>query len=469
MKKYLILFLILSVVLCFVSCGGSEDTPSASSEEPGTVSEVPSSAESAAASSEEPAPASSEEITASSEEESKEESVEVSEEPGIDVADFITQYVSFGATIDDVGEALIKARCTDATSVRVTGVNEGAVDDIASVLVFNFDYNGFTIASEKGSYDDYAVYVLEYNPKTFHYEKTQSYKVEDEGKDSVKIPDDGFVLAIHSYFDDYIKAVDATAEGQAFFPHGFRATNIADARIPKKTVTVDGNVGDLDHVEGGRVRRLAVDGEVTEEEYGGLTWDIVPDSGLANFAQFEVENYYASGKVHFCYDDDYLYVGVIVSSPYHNNPLTQDNASGMWKYECIQINTTSVSPAGEYFFENWDNAVNSKAVNDGMVRQYGFAVNDEGESISCVWIPSGATFGGETVCVRDDGNQTTVYEAKIPWNEVIGDIEPKEGTVLGVSISLNAGNDTFKNILLRDGGGIIGLNDWTNVPVITLG
>ena len=449
MKKYLILFLIISVVLCFVSCGGSEDTPSASSEDSGTVSESTSSAESAAAPSEEPAPVSSEEIIESSEEESKEESVEVSEEPGIEVADFITQYVSFSATIDDVGEALIKARCTDATSVRVTGVNEGAVDNIASVLVFNFDYSGFTIASENGSYDDYAVYVLEYNPQTFHYEKTQSYKVEDEGKNSVQIPSDGFVLAIHSYFDDYIKAVDAAAEGQAFFPHGFRATNIVDAEISRMSPMVDG--------------------EVTEEEYGGLTWDIYPESGLANFGQFEVENYYASGKVHFCYDEDYLYVGVIVSSPYHNNPLTQDNASGMWKYECIQINTTSVSPAGEYFFENWDNAVNSKAVNDGMVRQYGFAVNDEGESISCVWIPSGATFGGETVCVRDDGEQTTVYEAKIPWGEILGDIEPKEGTVLGVSISLNAGNDTFKNILLRDGGGIIGLNDWTKVPVITLG
>ncbi len=449
MKKFLILFLILSVVLCFVSCGESEDTPSTSSEGPAAASEVPSTAESTAESSEEPAPASSEEIIASSEEESKEESIEVSEEPGIDVDDFLTQYVSFGATIDDVNEALIKARCTDATSVRVTGVNEGAVNDIASVLVFNFDYDGFTIASENGSYDDYAVYVLEYNPKTFHYEKTQSYKVEDEGKDSVQIPEDGFVLAIHSYFEDYIKAVDATAEGQAFFPHGFRATNIVDAVIPKMTPMIDG--------------------EVTEEEYGGLTWDIFPESGLANFAQFEIENYYASGKVHFCYDYDYLYVGVIVSSPYHSNPLTLDNASGMWKYECIQINTTAVSPAGEYFFENWDNAVNPKAVDEGMIRQYGFAVSDEGESIYCVWMPSGATFGGETVCVRDDDAQTTVYEAKIPWSEVIGDVEPEEGTVLGVSISLNAGNDTFRNILLRDGGGIIGLNDWTKVPVITLG
>ncbi len=439
MKKLLILFLAIGIVLCFAACGGGEskDPFTASSENPADSSEEVSE-EVSEAISEEPSEAES------SGDEVSEESTDIGE---LKVADFITQYVSFGATIDDVGEALIKARCTDATSVRVTSVNVGAVENTAGVLAFNFEY-GKTIASDNGNYDDYAVYVLEYNPKTFHYEMTKAYKVEDADKDSVKIPSDGFVLAIHSYFKDYIKAVDGTEKGQAFFPHGFRATNIADARIPKKTATVDG--------------------KVSKEEYGELIWDIVPSKNIANFAQFENEDYYSTAKVYFCYDDEFLYVGTIVDSPYHNNSLTEDNASMMWKYECIQINTTAVSPAGEYMFENWDNAVNSKAVSDVMIRQYGFAVNDDGKTLSCIWIPGGATYGGETVCVRDDETQKTVYEAKIPWSE-IGDIEIKKGTEIGIGISINSGNDTFKNILLRDGGGIIGLNDWTKVPVITLG
>lgn len=447
MKKVLILLLAISVILCLAACGdkeeSSEATSSATSEASKETSKEESKAESKEASSEEPQASSEEEPS----EESSEESGEESGEPGIEVADFITQYVSFGNTIE---QGLTGARNTDATSVRVTGVNEGAVDGVASVLVFNSNY-GKTIDSADGSYDDYAVYVLEYNEDTYHYEMTESYKVEDTDKDSVKIPADGFVLAIHSHFEKYIKAVNGVEKGHAFYPHGFRGTDDVDALIKKQTAKVDGSV--------------------TEKEYGTLVWDINPDETIIGYGQFEDNNYYSTAKAYLCYDDEFLYLGVVVSSPYHNNSLTQESASGMWQYECIQVNVTSVSPSGDYIFENWDNIVNAKAVNDGVVRQYGFAANDNGDTIYCVWMPGGGIFSGETVCVRDDDAQTTTYEAKIPWSEIGGEgnkVDVKKGTEIGVSVSINSGNNTFKNIILRDGGGIIGLNDWSKVPTITL-
>ena len=453
MKKILALLLVTCMILCLVACGEeSSESSAASAESKQESTEASSKSEEPAASSEEePAASSEEEPAASSEEEpgesSDEEPVsdpsETSEEPGLTVADFITQYIHWGTTVE---QGIVSVRNTDATAVRLTALNTGAVDDVAGVLAFNGDY-GKNIKSSDGSYDDYAVYVFEYDPETFHYLKTKSYKVGDKDKDSVKIPVDGFVLAIHSYFDKYITAVNGAADDAAFYPHGFRGTNDVDATIKNKTATVDG--------------------KVTEKEYGTLVWDIEPDSGICSYGQFEKDNYYSTAKVYLSYDKDNLYLGVVVTSPYHSCAVTQANASSMYNYECIQVNVTKTSPMSDYIFENWDNVVNGKAVTEGYVRQYGFAVNDNDDTIYCVWMPGGGVFTGSTVCIRDDQEQTTTYEVSIPWSE-IGDVEVKKGTEIGVSVSINSGDGTFKNIMLRDGGGIIGLNDWSKVPTITL-
>ncbi len=451
MKKFLTLLLVICMVVCLVACGEetneSSETPATSAQTSGEASSKEE--ETSKASSEEPA-ASSEEPAASSEEpaESSEEPVsepeESSEDGGLTVADYITQYIHWGTTVE---QGIVSIRNTDPTSIRLTAVNTGAVDNVAGVLAFNADY-GKTIKSDDGKYDDYAVYVFEYDPDTFHYLMTKSYKLDDKDKDSVKIPVDGFVLAIHSHFDKYITAINGANKEAAFYPHGFRGTNDVDGDIKNKTVTVDGNV--------------------TEKEYGTLVWDIEPDSGICSYGQFEKDNYYSTAKAYLAYDKDNLYLGVVVTSPYHNCAVTQANASSMYNYECIQVNVTNTSPLSDYIFENWDNVVNNKAVADGVVRQYGFAVNDNDETIYCVWMPGGGVFTGNTVCVRDDEKQTTTYEVSIPWSE-IGDIDVKKGTEIGVSVSINSGNNTFKNIMLRDGGGIIGLNDWSKVPTITLG
>ena len=177
-------------------------------------------------------------------------------------------------------------------------------------------------------------------------------------------------------------------------------------------------------------------------------------------------------KVFATYDDEYFYFGVIVDSPYHENSLTAENATNMYNYESIQVNITSVAPNGDYISEHWDNVIDGDAVSTGVVRQYGFCVNDDGETLSHVWMPNGGTHEGEVVCYRDDANGKTYYEVAIPWSEcgsAENPVDVTEGGQFGFSVSINSGNNTFKNILLRDGGGIIGLNDWTKVPVITFG
>ena len=69
--------------------------------------------------------------------------------------------------------------------------------------------------------------------------------------------------------------------------------------------------------------------------------------------------------------------------------------------------------------------------------------------------------------------QTTTYEVSIPWAG-IGIENVDAGTEFGFSVSINSTNEeddaagTWKNITLRDGGGIIGRNDLSKVPVATI-
>ena len=80
--------------------------------------------------------------------------------------------------------------------------------------------------------------------------------------------------------------------------------------------------------------------------------------------------------------------------------------------------------------------------------------------------------GPLAACSRDDASQTTVYEVAIPFAEF--EITPESGTELGLTFSINstneedAANKIWKNITYRNGGGVIGRNDWSKIPVITL-
>lgn len=464
MKRFLVLLLAAVMVFCFAACdSGSDDTSStATSSKPATSSQA---ASSEATSSEE---ASSEETSSeatSSDESSATSSGDVSSGTesgtesggeGEEVAEFISQFFSWEGSIGNGGTVNVKAG--GAKSVRLTGLNVGAVDGVAAVLGFNSDYADSAIYSEDGSYDNYEVFVFEYNHDVWGYELTASYDLEAEDKDDVEIPEDGYVVAVHSYFADYITAIKSAEEGSVFTPYGFRGTNDIDATISSGTATIDG--------------------DVSEDEYGDPVWILDPDSSYASFEQFDVnvpeEGYYSTADVYMMYDAEYLYLAVIVDSPYHYNTRDSSNAGEMYNQECIQVNICSVDPKGEYIANNWDTHEQHAGVatSANIVRQYGFCVNETGDTLSCVWIGSPTTSTANAIVTRDDENQLTIYEVAIPLSEcgaTDATIVGEEGTVIGVSLSINSGREDkpFMNYYLRDGGGVIGRNDWSKIPQIT--
>ncbi|MBO5734840.1 MAG: hypothetical protein J6S15_01940 [Clostridia bacterium] len=446
MKRLMTLLLAVVMVFCLAACA-EESTDTSST--PATSTEA-----STEASSEAPAESSTPAEESSEAEPSTEPSEdESSEEPVLDyeVAEYITQYVSWKGSIGNGG--LVGLRGTDGTSIRLTALNTGVVDGVASIVAFNSDYAESTIESAEGTYEDYEVFVMEYDHATYSYKVTASYDLEAADKDAVEIPADGYVLAIHKHFEKELNGIKATDFSKdIFYPHGFRATNDINAEIYEGTITVDGNV--------------------SADEYGDAIWVIEQSNELVSYEQFTDGNYYSTAEVYLAYDEEYLYVGVVVNSPYHINKITSANASSMYNSECIQVNVTSADPTGEYIYANWDNVVNGVAAQSNVVRQYGFCVNESGDTIKCLWMGNAAQENSETKCVRDAENQLTIYEAKIPFADCGAEgetISGTAGTVFGFSVSINSGDgNNFKNIYFRDGGGIIGLNDWSKIPTITL-
>ena len=447
MKRLMTLLLAVVMVFCLAAC--AEDPAPAESSAPATSSQAGTSED---ASSEAPESSATEESSEAepSTEPSEDES---SEEPVLDyeVAEYITQYVSWKGSIGNGG--LVSLRGTDGTSIRLTALNTGVVDGVASIVAFNSDYAESTIESAEGTYEDYEVFVMEYDHATYSYKVTASYDLEAADKDAVEIPVDGYVLAIHKHFEKELNGIKATDFSKdIFYPHGFRATSDLDAEIYEGTITVDGNV--------------------SADEYGDAIWVIEQSNELVSYEQFSDGNYYSTAEVYLAYDETNLYIGVVVNSPYHINTITEANAGDMYNSECIQVNVTSADPTGEYIYANWDNVVNGVAAQSNVVRQYGFCVNESGDTIKCLWMGNAAQENSETKCVRDAENQLTIYEAKIPFADCGAEgetISGTAGTVFGFSVSINSGDgNNFKNIYFRDGGGIIGLNDWSKIPTITL-
>ena len=177
------------------------------------------------------------------------------------------------------------------------------------------------------------------------------------------------------------------------------------------------------------------------------------------------------------YDDEYLYLAVVVDSPYHFCNLNQSGASGMYNQECIQVNVSSVSPRDTFFSDNdywdWNNQASQsqeETTEKNKMRQYGFSVNSTtGEQLSVIWQGDKEKNNTQFKVVRS--GQNTIYEVAIAWADLDEEgFTPKSGAEIGVSVSFNSGRseEDFMNYFLRDGGGIIGRNDWTKIPVVTL-
>ena len=225
-----------------------------------------------------------------------------------------------------------------------------------------------------------------------------------------------------------------------------------------------------------------INGNITEEEYGEAVWVLDPDSVVVSYEQFDrkgVESYYSTATVYMMYDNDNLYLAVIVDSPYHFCNLAQADADDMWSQECIQVNVTPIAPNSAFYLDNdywdWNNQATQsqeETTEKNLMRQYGFSVNTQtGEQLNCLWQGDNTRLNPTFKVTRSE--QQTTYEVAIPWSELgaaDAPFVPEQGLDIGVSLSINSGRaaNDFMNYYLRDGGGVIGRNDWTKIPVITL-
>lgn len=350
---------------------------------------------------------------------------------------YIASFVSFGA-VDT------KVSATSQNALRLTGID--VEPSYGAIVLYTEDYGRV----DEELLTDFAVATFTYNHEVFGYVMTS---FEEVGTASgFKAPDDGFVVAIHESQGDYVQRASSLAKTETVFPHGIHLYDEADYDIDKvKTAPT-------------------IDGVFNKSEWKDYHIEDV-DSSNPNwsYAQFETNNYYATASYYVAYDDEYLYLCVVVDSPYHYCPVSPDKPGDMWQYECIQAKISSESPAGEYILENFDRATNKTAENDGVIRNFGFAANDDGETIYYQSGTSYETFEGQVACSRDDANAVTVYEVAIPFASI--GVTPEKGVEIGFTFSINSTNDVdkvWKNITYRNGGGIIGRNDWTKIPVVTL-
>ena len=362
-------------------------------------------------------------------------------EPEAEKVVFTNKFVSWGLAAN---ADRTKLKPTDAASINISRINEAKLLE-GEIALFTSDYD-IVIPTEL-DYTDFAIAVFEYKAEVYSYVKKSVSKI-GEGSSSTAIPKDGYVLVIHKDHKAKIDAISKTAKDTIFFPHGFVANDGLNTSIKKKTAKVDG--------------------KISSSEYGKAVWVFENDNPLVSYAQFNGD-IYAEAEVYLTYDKTNLYVGVIVSTPYHQNTLTSAKADQLWAYDSIQVNLASEVYGSEYMDANWDNHNGGKAGTDQVVKQYGFGCNKENETLSYVWMPWQGKTESEAKVVRDDAAQKTYYEIAIPLAE-FGTEDHPAGDKLGFSISINCGDGKiFKNIVLRDGGGIIGINDFSKIPVITLG
>ncbi len=446
MRKLLALLCIIAVLLSFAACTDTNvDTSKAdqSADQSSTPAESDQEQSKAEPSDE---PESSE--TESSDDESAESSTEdnsddTSSDVTLEIPPYISNFISTAAISTNL-------RATDATSVRLTKVNEAA--GYGDVALFTYDYFSDHIAFD-GDSKAYAVFVAEYDHSRFGTFITSKKGVGEYDGADVAIPADGFVLVIHEAQNDMLDRMMRVDSDTSLFVAGVQTCNVGYTITKTDTpITIDG---------------------VIDSEWQFYKIDTIDENNSKwTYSSFSDGNYYTTAEYYVCFDDQYIYLAVVVNSPYHYCPVTPAEANGMWKYECIQVKLSVEDPKGEYIGEHYDHVIDKTADNDGIVRAYGFAVNDEGETCYYENSPKNKTFMGKAVCKRDDEAQTTVYEIAFDMSEFGVSIEDLE--TIGLTFSINSTNEddvkkgTWRNLILRDGGGVIGRNDWAKIPAVSL-
>ena len=434
MKKIVALLLAAMMLFALVACDPTTDESSS----PAGASNTSSTA-SADDESSEP-----EESSVPDESDTSDDTSQPEEDP---LPEYLQNFVSFADALTTTLTA------NDSTSVKLTKINEAPVE--GDIVLFTKAY-GETIEAGDETYEDFEIVVFEYQHDKFTYVRTADIAVgEDDSKATTAIPEDGFVLAVSSLQTQAIANLKNYSADSVVHVYGVQ---IADVGFTVQKIDT----------------APTIDGSVSEDEWGAPIFVVDEKNELWAYSKFKVNEYYATADVYARCDDENLYFAVVVESPYHYCPLTADNPTGMWEYECIQVNVVDQSPLSDYMLEHFNRETDKTAETEGHVRQYGFAVSsDTGETLSTVFVGTSTEFTGEACVTRDSENTLTTYEVAIPWSE-IGVESTESGTQFGLSFSINSTNEednakgTWKNIVLRDGGGIINRNDWSKIPVATI-
>lgn len=433
MKKVVAMLLVFVLAFAFVACNNNKDDTSkpdpASSAAPAESKPEEKSEE---ASKEDSKPA---EESSKAEESSEEESQpEESSEPAPELPEYNDAFVYVAGQNLNMTEK-------DSASIRLTKIND--TPEAGDVVVFTPEF-GSTIEVDGETYADYAILVVEYNPELYKYYKKEIINLDsDVDKSKIAIPSDGFKDDVEIY------------------PYGFQP--ITFAYDVKKTDAP-----------------FEIDGVLDERWSDFLIDDIKEDNVNWDFSQFEKNDFSITAQYYMAYSDTGVYFAVVVNTTSCGfmPGISASNGSDMYSYTCIQVNTLDQSPLSEYMLANAGLQNGSKAASEDHIRQYGFSGSDDGNSYHVIW------WGGshptlsedaEYAVIYDEALETVTYEVYLPYEEI--NIDPAEigpGYKFSISISINSSSKEdvkagkWKNIKARNGGGIIGMNEFTKMPVCTM-
>ena len=143
---------------------------------------------------------------------------------------------------------------------------------------------------------------------------------------------------------------------------------------------------------------------VTHEEHGGGVWDGLEDH---------------SATIRILYDDENVYLGIVVTDDYHQNP------GDGWNGDSIQLHIADEDRASRVGLHNI--ALPAEDPVDEPIED--FVIHNEG-----------SLEGTEVFIIRDSAAKTTTYEIMLPL-EVVGVDELAEGVKFGLGMAINDGDE----------------------------
>ncbi|MEG1743399.1 MAG: hypothetical protein RR246_04455 [Clostridia bacterium] len=436
MKKLLAIVLAFTFVFAFAACNSNK-------EESNSTSSSNSAAGGGNTSSKE---ASKEASSEASKEASKAEESSKPDEPKL--PEFIPAFIY-------VNGQVYKMSATMPESIRLTKINEAPV--VGDSVLFTTDY-GTTIKTANQDFSEFFIFVVEYNKEKFMYLKKQIITPEDKSdKSQIAIPSDGFVVAIHKSQKSSVNALGKVKDDIEIYPCGV-------------------SVNDFSYTIKKTDKKPVLDGKVSTTEWEKYRIDKINEKNPNwDYRLFDKDNYGIIADLYCTYDDKNIYYAMVVQSPNCTWLPTAGegkNNGEMYAYECLQFNICDQSVLSDYMLKHFQYPLDPLAVNEDHVRQYGFCGSAKNESLTHVyWGGKHNEFTGEFKVVRDEKLQQTTYEISIPWAEAnIEADQVKKGTKFSFAFSVNSSTskDKWQNIRMRNGGSIIGMNEFTKMAIATL-